>query len=123
VPKLVLGWLLHPEDKAQLLREHPPAYPRVVAHHVTLGVGAKPGTPLPLEIEGMVVGVADDGAGVQALVAEISGTTRRPDGSVYHITWLLADRRRPVESIDVLRRGWTPLPDLRRIRLEPKAFR
>ena len=34
-----------------------------------------------------MVGVDDDGAGVQALVVEIGGAARRPDGSTYHITW------------------------------------
>jgi hypothetical protein len=43
------------------------------------------------------MGVADDGAGVQALVVEIAGTTRRPDGSALHIARSLgagARRRR-----------------------------
>ena len=49
--------------------------------------------PPPRGAEGSVVGVADDGAGVQALVVEIGGTTRRPDGSAYHVTWSLGARR------------------------------
>src|SRR5919107_332704 len=59
-------------------------------------------------VKGVVVGVADDGAGVQALVVEIGGTTRRPDGSTYHVTWSLGPGRRAVESNDVIRAcGWT----------------
>ena len=70
-----------------------------------------------------MVGVADDGAGVQALVVEIGGTTRRPDGSIYHITWSLGARRRAVESNDAIReRGWTAAPERHRVRLEPKVF-
>jgi hypothetical protein len=69
------------------------------------------------------VGVADDGAGVQALVVEIGGTARRPDGSTYHITWSLRPGRRPVESNDVIREhGWTTTAERHRIRLEPKVF-
>ena len=53
------------------------------------------------------VGVADDGAGVQALVVEIGGTTRLPDGSTRHVTPSLADGREAVEGNDVIReRGW-----------------
>src|SRR5829696_5111883 len=104
----VAGWLLHPEDRNRLMAVFPPAYPKVVAHHVTLRAGVPPDFPLPTETEGFVVGAADDGAGVQALVVEIGGSTRRPDGSTYHITWSLADGREAVESNDAIRdRGST----------------
>ena len=64
------------------------------------------------------MGVADDGAGVQALVVEIGGTTRRPDGATYHIAWSLAPGREAVESNDVIReRGWTATARRHRIRL------
>jgi hypothetical protein len=77
----VAGWLLHPEDRDRLLAVFPFAYPRVVAHHVTLEARVRPGRPLPGDTEGFVVGVADDGAGVQALVVEIGGTTASPTTS------------------------------------------
>ena len=119
----VAGWLLHPEDRDRLMAVFPPAYPRVVAHHVTLRAGVRPGFPPPRETEGFVVGGADDGAGVQALVVEIGGATRRPDGSTYHITWSLAAGREAVESNDVIRkRGWTATTQRHRVRLEPKVF-
>ena len=118
-----LGRLLHPEDRERLLAAFPPAYPRVVARHVALEGAAAPAFPPPAHAEGFVVGVADDGAGVQALVVEIGGTTRRPDGSAYHITWSLGARRTAVESNDVIReRGWTAAPQRHRVRLEPKTF-
>ena len=117
-----VGRLLHPEDRDRLLAAIPPAYPRVVARHVALEGGEPPDFPLPGDTEGFVVGVADDGAGVQALVVEIGGTTRRPDGSAYHIAWSLGARRTAVESNDVIReRGWTPTPERHRVRLEPKT--
>ena len=47
---------------------------------------APPNLPLPAEAEGFVVGIADDGAGVQALAVEIGGTPSQPDGATYHIT-------------------------------------
>ena len=85
--------------------------------------GGPPDFPLPSEAEGFVVGVADDGAGVRAPVIEIGGTTRRPDGSTYHVTWSLADGREAVESNDAIReRGWAAAPQRHRIRLEPEVF-
>ena len=105
-----VGRLLHPEDRDRLLAAIPPAYPRVVAHHVTLKAGVRPDFPLPVGTKGLVVGVADDGAGVQALVVEIGGTSRRSDGSTYHVTWSLAPGREAVESNDAIReRGWTAI--------------
>ncbi|TDH58050.1 hypothetical protein E2C06_34610 [Dankookia rubra] len=120
----VAGWLLHPEDREALMAVFPPAYSQVVAHHVTLRAGVSQNFLLPTETEGFVVGVADDGAGAQALVVEIGGTTRRPDGSTYHITWSLGSGRRPVESNDVIRaRGWITTGERHRVRLEPKLVR
>lgn len=94
-----------------------------MAHNVTLEADVRPDHPLPGDTEGVVVGVADDGAGVQALVVGIGGTTRRPDGSTHHVTWSLVLGREAVESNDAIReRGWTATPQRHRIRLEPKAF-
>jgi hypothetical protein len=65
-----------------------------------------------------VVGVADDGAGVQALVVEIGGTTQRPDGAAFHIAWSLGAGRKAAESNDVIReRGWTATERRHRVRL------
>lgn len=120
MPERVMGWLLDQEDRERLLAAMPAAYPRVVAHHVTFSVDGPVDAPLPMELSGSVVGLADDGAGVQALVVEIGGTTQRPDGSAYHITWSLADGRKAVDSNDVIRRfGWTVLADRIRVRLQP----
>jgi hypothetical protein len=114
-----VGCLLHPEDREKPLAAIPPAFQPVVARHVALEGGAPPDFPLPGEAESFVVGVADDGAGVKALVAEIGGTTRRPDGCAYHIAWSLGVRRTAVESNGVIReRGWTATPHRHRVRLE-----
>lgn len=110
------GWLLPEQDRARLLRQVPPAYERVVAHHVTF---APEDQPTPHADGGEVVGVADDGEGVQALVVRIDGATGRPDGGAYHVTWSLGSGRRAVESNQVIaERGWTVFPEPVPIRLE-----
>lgn len=121
--KRTIGWLLDEADRATLLARFPPAWPDVIAHHVTLASASS--DPLPAAIAGEVVGQVNDGEGLQALVVAIHGTTDRPDGSTYHITWSLdkARGRRAIESNEVLReQGWdrldTPIP----IRLTPSEL-
>ncbi len=121
----VTGWKLDEQDRAELLAHFVPRFCDVVADHVTLRTGTDGGTPLPRETQGEVVGEIDDGAGIEALVVRIGGTTDRSDGSTYHITWSLdrAGGRRPVESNDVIRRlGWRVLPSPIPIRLRPDRF-
>ncbi|RAK59109.1 hypothetical protein DJ021_04485 [Phenylobacterium hankyongense] len=114
------GWLVDPADRARLLERFAPRYPLVVAHHVTQKFGDRAATP-PTETAGEIVGEADDGAGVQALVVRIGGSTDRPDGSTYHITWSLGPGRSAKESNDVIAaRGWTPLAEPAPVRLRPK---
>lgn len=120
-PRFV-GWSLDRRQREALLARFPPRYATAVADHVTLKFAEGP-PALPTETSGRIVGQADDGAGVQALVVSIGGTTDRPDGSTYHITWSLAAGRQAKESNDVIReRGWEPLPEPVEIALEPKAY-
>ena len=122
-PGTVTGWKLSSDERAALLERFPPKYENVVADHVTLRVSATPETPLPREVEAEVVGHADDGDSLECLVVSIDGTTDRPDGSTYHITWSLGPGRRARESNDVLRdRGWKPLEKPIPIQLQPARF-
>jgi hypothetical protein len=105
-----IGWLLDERDRDSLLARFAPAWPDVIAHHVTLA--SKTTDPLPAETAGEIVGHVNDGAGLQALVVAIGGTSDRPDGGTYHITWSLdeAAGREARQSNDVLReRGFDRL--------------
>ena len=123
-PGTVTGWKLSREERARLLSEFPPKYENVVADHVTLRAGVTETTPLPRKPDSShVVGRADDGKSLECLVVELDGTTERPDGSTYHITWSLGPSREARESNDVLREGgWervgAPIP----VELEPARF-
>jgi hypothetical protein len=123
-PGTVTGWKLPREERDALLQRFPPKYENVIADHVTLRVGATPETPLPREPQtARIVGRADDGRSLECMVAELDGTTDRPDGSTYHITWSLGPTRKARESNDVLRdQGWEPLPAAVDITLEPARF-
>ena len=122
-PGTVTGWKLPEVERELLLRRFPPKYEKVDADHVTLRVGATAETPLPATPVAQVVGRADDGSSLECLVVELDGTTDRPDGSTYHITWSLGPHRRARESNDLLRdQGWdyieAPIP----VMLEPARF-
>ncbi|HEX2762975.1 MAG TPA: hypothetical protein VHM92_03885 [Allosphingosinicella sp.] len=101
----VIGWKLDPAQRLELLQQFPPRYEYVVADHVTLTSKVCEHASLPEESHGEIVGRADDGKGVEALVVAIGGTTDRPDGSTYHITWSLSPGREARESNDVLAVG------------------
>lgn len=117
-----VGWLLDEGERADLLVRFPPRYAEAIAHHVTLKVRDET-CPTPIETAGEIVGVADDGEGVQAMVVAIGGATARPDGATWHITWSLAEGRSARESNDVIAsRGWTAFPTPVPIRLIPKAY-
>jgi hypothetical protein len=106
----VIGWKLDPDQRVELVLQFPPAYANLVADHVTLEANVAANTPLPPGAEAEIVGRADDGEGVEAMVVRLNGSTDRPDGSTYHLTWSLAEGRRARESNDVIAaRGWEAL--------------
>ena len=122
-PGTVTGWKLPRDERERILQQFPPRYDNVIADHVTLRVGATAETPLPRKAEARIVGRADDGQSLECLVVELDGTTDRPDGSTYHITWSLGPGRKARESNDLLRdRGWrhvdAPIP----VTLQPARF-
>ena len=119
----VTGWKLPRDERARLLARFPPKYENVIADHVTLCAAAAPSTPLRGKPKAQIVGQADDKKSLECLVVELEGTTDRPDGSTYHITWSLGPKRKAIESNDLLRDiGWEPLPAPLPVCLEPARF-
>ncbi len=119
----IAGWKVNTDDCEYLLRRFPPRYARIIADHVTLRFGTYAGTLLPTADSGEVVGEADDGAGVQALVIRIDGTAERGDGSHFHITWSLEPDREARESNDVIRdHGWKSIASPIAVRLKPARW-
>src|SRR3982750_2936711 len=123
-PGTVTGWRLPRDEREKLLANFPPKYENAIADHVTLRTGASAATPLPRKPRSArIVGLADDHKSLECLVVELDGTTDRPDGSTYHITWSLGPTRKARESNDVLReRGWQRIDAPIAIDLEPARF-
>ena len=119
-PATATGWKLPSNQRERLLLRLPPKYDDVIADHVTLRVGDG---PLPSKPTARIVGRADDCDSLECLVIELDGTTGRPDGSTYHITWSLGAGRKAIESNDVLREyGWEPINPPIAVELEPARF-
>lgn len=96
------GWAL--DDRAALLDRlavagAPLRHPVIVCDHVTR---AYPDTTRPAPTRIAIVGIAAD-EHIQALVAEVDGTTRRADGEIYHVTLTRTDTARDSWSKDMLR--------------------
>ncbi|HXG81601.1 MAG TPA: hypothetical protein VNJ05_07355 [Sphingomicrobium sp.] len=123
-PGNVIGWQLDRGQREELLRRFPPRYPDAIADHVTLKAGAEH-AELPKPVEASIVGRCDDQDSLECLVVEVDGTTDRPDGSIFHITWSLdkSKGRKARESNDVLKeRGWTSLGNSIPIQVDPAKW-
>ncbi len=120
----VIGWKLDRGEREQLLQRFPPRYANAIADHVTLRTNAER-DPLPDSVDAAIVGQADDGDSLECMVVTINGTTDRPDGSTFHITWSLdkSKGRKARESNDLLRdKGWQRFGRALPVTLEPARF-
>lgn len=123
-PGSVIGWKLNRAQREELLERFPPQYPDAIADHVTLKSNAQR-DQLPAEVVSQIVGRADDQDSLECLVVEIDGSTDRPDGSTFHITWSLdkSKGREARESNDVLKQHvWSPFSEAIPVKLEPARF-
>jgi hypothetical protein len=120
----VIGWKLDRDQRELLLQQFPPRYSDVIADHVTLKANIER-DELPQSVAAAIVGHADDGDSLECLVVTINGTTDRPDGSTFHITWSLdkSKGREARESNDLLKEnGWSRLETNIPIDIEPSRW-
>lgn len=108
-----VAFILKNTSRSKLLSLFPPKYDKVIAHHVTYQFGVnKDNVILPEIYDLNVVGYANDENGIEALIVEFNGTTKRLDGGTYHITWSLDHKQgyKPKHSNDLISRfGWEEL--------------
>ena len=123
-PGSVIGWKLDRRQREELLRRFPARYADPIADHITLRSNAR-NDPLPEPVDAQIVGRADDGDSLEAMVVAVDGTCDRPDGSIYHITWSLdeAKGRRAKESNDLLKQGgWEKFEEPVPVTVKPARF-
>jgi len=100
------AYTLTDESRQMLMDKFPPKYSKVIAHHITVEFGVPADTEALPEADIRVIGEGDSGDGLQALVVSVNGSTRRPDGKTYHITWSLEpEQYKPVDSNEMLADG------------------
>lgn len=116
------AYVLTEASRENLLKLFPPTYSNVVAHHVTWMFGVDETTELPPQHRTATIReIVDDQTGVEALIVNIDGNSIRPDGKTLHVTWSLADGRKPVESNDAIKHGVrSVIVGLVTVELEPK---
>jgi hypothetical protein len=101
------AYTLSESSRRDLLKHFEPKNPEVICHHVTYQFPASVGDLPPAVREAHVVGYAEKD-GLEALVVEINGNTKRPDGKLFHVT-LSLDRTKkikPVHSNDLVASGY-----------------
>ena len=98
------AYVLDQSSRDTLEKRFPPKYEKFIGHHITyqFGVPADNETPPPAHVK--VVGYIDSGDGLEALVVAVNGSSTRPDGQIFHITWSLnPDKYKPVDSNQLLK--------------------
>lgn len=97
------AYVLDDGTRDTLLAKYPPKYPDVIAHHITIQFPVPKGTEAPAPANVRVIGYADSGDGLEALVCTVNGKSERPDGKRWHITWSLDPTKySPVDSNKLL---------------------
>lgn len=100
------AYVLDDQSRELLASKFPPKYPKFIGHHVTVQFGVPKTTEPPQPAVIKVIGRADSGDGLEALVVTVDGSVERPDGSRYHITWSLDPTvYKPVDSNALLAKG------------------
>ena len=93
---------LSKSSKAMLMAKFPPKYPDVRYDHVTIKMGGL-GAKIPAAAEKVeVVGIADDGNGLEAFIVRVNGTPTRQDGRAWHITASFDSSKMAPAAFDVL---------------------
>ena len=81
------GYEIERGSRNKLMALFPPKYPNVLGHHITEEFGVKNGEVPDQPKQVLIVGYIDNGEDVEGLLVSVDGTTDRPSGGKYHITW------------------------------------
>lgn len=111
-----IAYVLTDNTRELLQNEFPPKYEEFVCHHITHKFPAKIEDELPdIPQRILVIGYADDGIALEALVVEIDGRREQTNGRPYHITHSIdrSKNRTPVMSNDlIIVQGYQTIPHI-----------
>ena len=89
-------------SRNHLMELYPPKYPAVRYDHITIEMLSTPDAPCPKPADSVeIVGIADDGNGIEAFIAKVNGSIRRPDGSIWHITASFDPEKKAPADFDI----------------------
>lgn len=118
------GYELSEQSRNALAKIFKPKYPEFLGHHITKKFGTNNPDDVPEQPKtAQVVGYADDGEGIEGLLVEIDGVSKRDNNSLFHITWSL-DRSKgykPVDTNKIIKNA-TRLNNPIDIKVTPKLF-
>ena len=102
-----LAFELSGASRVSLWTQFKPHFKKVMCQHITVQFNLTEESAVLLQEQLananlQVVGF-QIGDGVECLVVEVNGSSRRPDGGCYHITLSLADGHKPVESNQLIK--------------------
>lgn len=83
------GYEIEAGSRQKLATLFPPKYPNFMGHHITEAFGVKDGSVPEQPRRVLVVSHIDNGEDVEGFVVSIDGSSKRPDGGTYHLTWSL----------------------------------
>ncbi|RLC97486.1 MAG: hypothetical protein DRI46_12980 [Chloroflexi bacterium] len=83
------GYEIEAGSRQKLATLFPPKYPNFMGHHITEAFGVKDGSVPEQPQHVLVVAHIDNGEDVEGFVVSIDGSSDRPDGDTYHLTWSL----------------------------------
>lgn len=89
------SYILTQDCRKYLLERFPPKYGIIHAHHITYKY---PDNTLPKQVQNVeIIGYIYDRY-CETFVVSIDGSTERPDGNLFHITWSTNLGTKPVYS-------------------------
>ncbi len=115
------AYVLDKKSRAKLLDLFPPKFEKVICHHITVKFGLSKDDKKPQPAKINVIGYTSDD-GLEALVVTVNGKSYRSDGSTYHITLSHGPGRKPVQSNNLVKNGWTPIEEIIPITATPKLL-
>lgn len=98
------AYVVDQTNRDTLRKKFPPKYSKSIGNHVTISHGVPKDTQVPSPAQLKVIGYVDSEDGLEALIVSVNGSSTRPDGKTYHITWSLdPEKYSPKDSNELIR--------------------
>lgn len=116
------GYELTSSSRDLLHRLYPPTNPTWLGHHITELFGVSDDEPAPDAPQSVYAVGYINVDGIDGFVVEVDGSSKRPDGKVYHITWSINKSKgiKPMHTNNVVHKA-APIDPIQ-LDVVPKTF-